>query len=49
MAEDSGEMPGPDNDKIRKRRNLAIAAVLGGLVLLVFFMTMHRIGQIYGS
>ncbi len=37
-----------DDDKIRQRRNLAIAAVLAGLVLLFFVMTMVRIQGFYG-
>ncbi|MDE2463928.1 MAG: hypothetical protein KGO02_09480 [Alphaproteobacteria bacterium] len=37
-----------DDDKIRQRRNLAIAAVLAGLVILFFVMTIVRIRGFYG-
>ena len=37
-----------NDDKIRQRRNLALAAVLAGLVLLFFAMTMVRIQGFYG-
>jgi hypothetical protein len=37
-----------DDDRVRRRRNLAIAAVLAGLALLFFVMTMVRIQGFYG-
>ena len=37
-----------DDAKIRRRRNIALALVLGGLVVLFFLMTMIRIGNQYG-
>jgi len=48
---------GADNDndsratseaRIRRWRNIAVALVLGGLVVLFFLMTMVRIGNQYG-
>jgi hypothetical protein len=37
-----------DYERIRRRRNIAVALVLGGLVVLFFLMTMVRIGNFYG-
>lgn len=37
-----------DYEKIRRRRNIAVALVLGGVVILFFLMTMVRIGNFYG-
>ena len=37
-----------DYAKIRRKRNIAVALVLGALVLLFFAMTMVRIGDFYG-
>lgn len=33
----------PDEDKARRRRNLAIALALGALVVLFYIMTMVRV------
>ena len=37
-----------DDARIRRRRNIAVALVLGALVVLFFLMTMVRIGSQYG-
>ena len=37
-----------DEVKIRRRRNIVLALVLGALVILFFLMTMVRIGGHYG-
>jgi len=39
MADD-----GDPNAQARRKRNIAMALALGGLVLLFFFMTMVRLG-----
>jgi hypothetical protein len=47
-ADDTDDKTARDYDKIRRRRNIAVALVLGGLVILFFAMTMVRIGNFYG-
>ena len=48
QADDTNEKTKRDYDKIRRRRNIAVALVLGGFVILFFAMTMVRIGNFYG-
>ena len=48
QGDDTNESKERDYEKIRRRRNIAVALVLGGFVILFFLMTMVRIGNFYG-
>ncbi len=47
-TDDTKENNEQDYEKIRRRRNIAVALVLGVVVVLFFLMTMVRIGNFYG-
>ena len=47
-TDDTKENNERDYEKIRRRRNIAVALVLGVVVVLFFLMTMVRIGNCYG-
>ncbi len=47
-TDDTKENNERDYEKIRRRRNIAVALVLGVVVVLFFLMTMVRIGNFYG-
>jgi hypothetical protein len=44
MADDDGVILTPEQKRRQRNRSLAIALVLGGLVLLFFVVTMVKIG-----